>query len=211
MPTNISNNINLYISGPNQINDSINFVTYGGNGNNLQLFLQVDNPTILTKGIGLNTHGSQEGQTNSSQKSLALFTKSLLEDQLNLFVKVDEIGYFDFSKALTVLGGNKLSSNSITLFLQNNGISIGMSLLINGLGENSGWYPNNNYINMYIERDYEGLGSSINMYIVANEEFFNNIDLITYGKTTYNNSLNLFNVGGTATLGKRLNLYTHGF
>lgn len=207
----MNNSLNLYISGPNQINDSINFVTYGGNGNNLQLFLQVDNPTILTKGIGLNTHGSQEGQTNSSQKSLALFTKSLLEDQLNLFVKVDEIGYFDFSKALTVLGGNKLSSNSITLFLQNNGISIGMSLLINGLGENSGWYPNNNYINMYIERDYEGLGNSINMYIAANEEFFNNIDLITYGKTTYNNSLNLFNVGGTATLGKRLNLYTHGF
>lgn len=211
MPTNLSDNLNLYISGPNQINDSINFVTYGGNGNNLKLFIQVDNPTVLPKNIGLNTYGSQVGQTNSSQKSLALFTKSLIEDQLSLFIKVDEIGYFNFSKALTILGDNKSLSNSITFFLQNNGISIGMSLLIKGLGENSGWYPNNNYINMYVERDYEGLGNSINMYISASEEFFNDVDLITYGKTTYNNSLNLFNVGGTATFGKRLNLYTHGF
>jgi hypothetical protein len=207
----MNDSLSLYISGPEQINDSISLTTYGGNGNNLRLFIQVDNPTTLSKNLGLNTYGSQEGETNSSQKSLALFTRSLTEDQFNLFVKVDEIGYFNFSKPLMILGNNKVISNNLNLFLQNNGISTGVSLLIKGLGENSGWYPNSNYMNMYIERDYEGLGNSINMYILSNEAFLNNIDLITYGKTTYNNSLNMFNVGGTATYGNRLNLYTHGF
>lgn len=211
MPTNFSEGANLYINGHETITESFGLVTEGGNGGHLPLFVQVDNPTEFSNIVSLSTYGSEVGETNSSQKSLALFTKSINEVQANLFIKVDDIGYFDFSKSLVILGDNKILSKNINLFLHNDGLSDGATLFIKGLGINRGWYPKNNYMNMYIERDYEAIGSSVNMYVSANELFFEDMDLITYGKTTYDNSLNLFNVGGTASFNKKLNLYTHGF
>lgn len=207
----IDKSLNLFISGPIEINKSNTLFIDGRTGNFITLYVSVENPITNTNFLGLNTLGSQIGVTNYSQLTLPLFIESKSIGYVPLYVKTDETGYFNYSKTLVTIGGYESFSNSIELFLQNNALSNSIDFIIIGSGINSGWYPEGNSMDMYISRDYEGMNQSINLYISAATDFSSNVNLITHGNTQFNNSLDMFCSQGIDSANKTIVLYTHGY
>lgn len=227
MPTNFFNELNLYISGPLSINDSfplfidgpkttddnINLFIDGHTNSSIQLFLKTDNILEIYGNIELNTLGSDPNYTNISQKTLPLFLQPLFFNSLNLYLNVDNIGYFNYSIPLFMTSENKQVNNFLTLYLQNNVFDFTnyLTLLIKGLGINKNWYPQSNYVDMYISREYEALTNVVDLYINSSEEFNSFINLIVDGNTLFTSSIELFCSNGIIEFGETVTLYTNGF
>lgn len=207
----MDNSLNLFINGPIQFNDNITLIVEGRSGNNFNLFIKTENIIYNNQNIEFSTIGSIEGVTNYQQLTLPLSIKSSLFNKFEFYLKVDEVGYLNNQKDFFIDGAYSSYFNNIQLFLQNDAKYNGFDLLITGTGTNENWYPKNSNLNMYIERDYEALTGSLSMYILSNQNFNDSLDLITYGKTEYTNSMYLFNAAGIDKFNKNITFYIHGF
>lgn len=215
MPTTLPQTLNLYISGPNPHNSSINFSTIAHDvfTKPFTLFVKCDDVQYNNDYLNLNIFGSDVGYTNTSEKSLRLYIKSSVENSTTLFIKVDSIGYKNTNRTLYIKGANKQVTDSLKLFLQND-TSASVDLLrlyISGAGQNPGWFINGDGMSLFIERQYEGIGSALTLFVSSNSGFSDSITFHTHGNTTFNNSLNLFNAGGIGIDGQLFTLYTHGY
>jgi len=213
MPTSFSETLDLYISGPVLIFNNTDLFIDGHTDDSIYLFLKVDTPLDIYGNIEFSTLGSEDGYTNISQKTLPLTLKSYYFNSLNLYLHVNETGYLNNSMSLFMTSNNKEINNLLNLYLENNVYSFTnyMPLLINGLGINNNWYPLYNYIDMYIDREYEALTYTINLYVNSSEEFNNNLNLLTNGNTTFTDSVELFCSNGMESFDNLITLYTHGF
>lgn len=211
--SNFNDYLQLVIKGPIQQTVGANLFIDGHPNNSIPLFIKVDNPATISEYIGLNTLGSIEGQTNESLKTLTLYTKSSNEGVIPLYIKVEDFGVFNFVINLSISGQNQNLESSVPLFIQNNTneITNGMPLFARGLGTSAGWYPNNNSMELYLEREFEGIAVPLNLMIMSNDQFFENFDLITNGHDTYTESLELICGGGIDNFNNTISLYIHGY
>jgi hypothetical protein len=215
MPTTLPTTLNLFIGGPNPYNSNIDMAIIAHEifTKPFKLFVKSDDVKNYNDYLNLNVFGSEVGYTNTSEKSLRLYIKSSVENSTTLFVKVESTGYKNSNKTLYIKGSNKQTLDSLNLFLKNTtSQSLDfIKLHIIGSGVNYGWFPNGDGMNLFIEREFEGIASSLTLFVSANNSYSDLTNLHIHGNTTFTSSLDLFNAGGIGLEGQLFTLYTHGY
>lgn len=156
-----SGNIPLYLSGHEFSSGAIDLYTKGFNAADsyMNLFLKTLDAFPASSSFDLYIWGSTQSGLQSTIP-LYLHAKNV-PDYMNLFIQGD--GYFSSSgnMNLFIAGEYSTVSDSITLFLNNTGISSGVPLYIKGKGyardevttrDNSGYLPIDGSMNLFINR-----------------------------------------------------------
>jgi hypothetical protein len=196
-----SNSSELYIEGMIPFASSINLYTYGISQANTAVNLFVSTPN------GVNNNDTINLYTNST-------TNSGIFNTASFFVKNSQ--QFDprNSVNLSVKGPTGFDSESVNLFVQNqqdidNGINLfvagpnftyssGINLFIttpNAGGDSDGYTPLTDSVTLFIARDSEVIGNSINMFVKTAEPVNSGVDLYAYGVFTKSSDISMFTSG----------------
>ena len=145
----------------------------------------------------------------------ARFSNLPSSHQVDLFVLVDDIGITNESVNLHTIGDILFESNKeqINLFLQNSYLSEygEMPITIIGLGSLFNSTPYAEGVNLYIEREMHGIWDNIPLVVVGNLSDYSNVELITYGKDSSQETFNLNMPETKELVTNETHLYVHGY
>ena len=134
---------------------------------------------------------------------------------MKLFVLVDDIGKNNESINMHTIGDILFENNKdqINLFLQNYYLSEygEMPITIIGLGSLFNSTPYAEGVNLYIEREMHGIWDNIPLVVVGNLSDYSNVELITYGKDSSQETFNLNMPQTKELITNTTHLYVHGY
>jgi hypothetical protein len=217
---------NIFLSTKSEVENKLNFYTTSAEFANTQLYLNLKSqsensiplfinniPTpSLNNYLDLNIHSS----TNDSIfNGLDLYILALEKSAFDLFVLVDTIGINNESVNLQIIGDILFenSKEQINLFLQNSYLSEygEMPITIVGFGTLFDSTPYGESINLYIERQMDGFWDNIAMVTVGNLSDYSNVEFITYGKNSSEETFNLNMPETKELVTNETHLYVHGY
>ena len=208
----VENNLNLYITCAETASEQLYFNLKSQPENSITLFINNIPTPSLNNYLDLNIHSS----TNDSIfNGLNLYILSLEKGLVDLFVLVDDIGITNESVNLHTIGDILFESNKeqINLFLQNSYLSEygEMPITIIGLGSLFNSTPYAEGVNLYIEREMHGIWDNIPLVVVGNLSDYSNVELITYGKDSSQETFNLNMPETKELVTNETHLYVHGY
>ena len=208
----VQNNLNFYTTSAEFANTQLYFNLKAQSENSIPLFINNIPTPLLNNYLDLNIHSS----TNDSIfNGLDLYILALEKSAFDLFVLVDTIGINNESVNLQIIGDILFenSKEQINLFLQNSYLSEygEMPITIIGFGTLFDSTPYSEGINLYIERQMNGIWDNIPMVVIGNLSDYSSVELITYGNDSNQQIFNL-NMPQTKELITNANhLYVHGY
>ena len=208
----IENNLNLYITCAETANQQFNLNLKSRPENSISLFINNIPTPSLNNYLNLNIHSS----TNDSIFNGAeLYISALQIGRMKLFVLVDDIGKNNESINMHTIGDILFENNKdqINLFLQNYYLSEygEMPITIIGLGSLFNSTPYAEGVNLYIEREMHGIWDNIPLVVVGNLSDYSNVELITYGKDSSQETFNLNMPETKELVTNETHLYVHGY
>ena len=208
----IENNLNLYITCAETANQQFNLNLKSRPENSISLFINNIPTPSLNNYLNLNIHSS----TNDSIFNGAeLYISALQIGRMKLFVLVDDIGKNNESINMHTIGDILFENNKdqINLFLQNYYLSEygEMPITIIGLGSLFNSTPYAEGVNLYIEREMHGIWDNIPLVVVGNLSDYSNVELITYGKDSSQETFNLNMPQTKELITNTTHLYVHGY
>lgn len=206
------NNLNFYITCAESASEQLNFNLKSQPEDSINLFINNIPTPSLNDYLNLNIHSS----TNDSIFNGAdLYILALEKGAFDIFVLVDSIGRNNESVNLQTIGDILFESNKeqINLFLQNSYLSEygEMPITIIGLGSLFNSAPYAEGVNLYIEREMHGIWDNIPMVVIGNLSDYSNVELITYGKTSSEETFNLNMPETKELVTNETHLYVHGY
>lgn len=208
----IENNLNLYITCAETANQQFNLNLKSRPENSISLFINNIPTPSLNNYLNLNIHSStNDGIFNGAE----LYISALQIGRMKLFVLVDDIGKNNESINLHTIGDILFENNKeqINLFLQNSYLSEygEMPITIIGLGSLFNSTPYAEGVNLYIEREMHGIWDNIPLVVVGNLSDYSNVELITYGKDSSQETFNLNMPQTKELITNTTHLYVHGY
>ena len=208
----VENKLNFYTTSAEHANEQLHFNLKSQPENSISLFINNIPTPSLDNYLNLNIHSS----TNDNMfNGLDLYILALEKSAFDLFVLVDTIGINNELINLQIIGDILFESSKeqINLFLQNSYLSEygEMPITIFGFGTLFDSTPYGENINLYIERQMDGFWDNIAMVTVGNLSDYSNVELITYGKNSSEETFNLNMPETKELVTNETHLYVHGY
>lgn len=177
----------------------------GGFDKDIELFLKQDPQISMPLYIGTDIFPEYSISTNLYMqgeesfrlfyKNLNLFIKNFFGQDTPLYMEAASVAYSNnqmilYTQSFQIV--NNINSNiNLTLFNNIDGSFSSAPLLTKGLGISDNYLPFDNYMNMFMQRDYESFSEPLNLTIHGNTTFTDYITLFMDADETSTNYVNM--------------------
>lgn len=211
--SNINNTLNFLIKSVYEHEDDIDLYLKSLTELTMPLYVFSTATPAIDENLKFNIYGSL---VDLKTESLQLYINNILQEPLQIFLKVDnkELVYSSMNFIIDGQIINLSENASLNLYVSNQYKSENSSLNITiiGLGTTFNGIPSDSSMNLFVERDVEATWNSVPLIIYASSSAItNSIDFNIYPNDIYYESLNLNIPSTNQPFDGNIQLYTHGF